>query len=75
MLALPKLNTSVAVLDRLGEVSFAGRVAATARYPDEVEALKKAGAATVFDIYTEAGAGFAAHVNSAEPYQALPRRN
>ena len=41
---------------------FDVRVAATARYPDEVEELKEAGAATVYNIYTEAGAGFAAHV-------------
>mgnify|MGYP000916850812 CR=1 FL=1 len=62
MLALPKLNTNLAVLDRLREASFAGKVAATAKFPDEVEALKEAGAATVFNIYTEAGSGFAAHV-------------
>lgn len=62
MLALPKLSSSLAVLDELKEASFTGRVAAIARFPDEVEALKQAGATTVFNIYTEAGAGFAAHV-------------
>lgn len=62
MLALPKLSTHLAIIDRLSEVSFSGRIAATARFPDEVEALMKAGATTVFNIYTEAGAGFAAHV-------------
>ena len=64
MLALPKQSTNLAVLDRLAEVSFGGKIAATARFPDEVEALKSAGADTVFNIYTEAGAGFAAHVIS-----------
>jgi predicted Kef-type K+ transport protein len=62
MLALPKLSTSLAVLEELKAASFIGRVAATARFPDEVEALTQAGATTVFNIYTEAGAGFAAHV-------------
>jgi len=62
MLCLPKVNTTLAVLDRLRDVSFSGQVAAIARYPDEVEALKRAGATTVFNIYTEAGAGFASHV-------------
>ena len=62
MLALPKTSSSLAVLEELKEASFAGRVAAIARFPDEVEALKQAGATTVFNIYTEAGAGFAAHV-------------
>ncbi len=67
MLALPKMTTTMAVLDRLREASFSGRVAATARFPDEVEALKEAGAATVFNMYTEAGAGFAAHVTAEFP--------
>ena len=67
MLALPKINTAVAVLDRLREASFSGQVAATARFPDEVDALKLAGAATVFNIYTEAGAGFATHVTNEIP--------
>lgn len=62
MLALPKLTTNIAVLEQLEAVSFKGRVAATAKFPDEEEALRRAGANTVFNIYTEAGAGFAAHV-------------
>ena len=64
MLALPKLSTNLAVLDRLAEVSFGGRVAAIARFPDEVDALRHAGATSVFNIYAEAGAGFAAHVTA-----------
>lgn len=62
MLALPKLNISLDVVKRLQEASFDGQIAATARFPDEVEALKEAGVSTVFNMYTEAGAGFAAHV-------------
>ncbi|MEM7503973.1 MAG: cation:proton antiporter [Pseudomonadota bacterium] len=64
MLALPKLATSLSVLRRLREVSFQGHVAAIARYTDEVEALENAGAETVYNIYTEAGTGFAAHVET-----------
>ena len=67
MLALPKLKTNLSVLDQLKEARFAGRVAATARFPDEVETLKQAGAATVFNIYTEAGTGFATHVAAETP--------
>ena len=66
MLALPKLTTNLAVLEQLKAASFTGRVAATAKFPDELEALKQAGADTVFNIYTEAGAGFAAHVVAQE---------
>lgn len=64
MLALPKLKTNLAVLEQLRAASFDGHVAATARFSDEVKALNVAGAETVFNIYTEAGAGFAAHVVS-----------
>jgi hypothetical protein len=67
MLALPNLKTNLSVLDQLEETRFAGRVAATARFPDEIETLKQAGAATVFNIYTEAGTGFAAHVAAETP--------
>jgi len=67
MLALPKINTSLAVLHQLRESGFAGQVAAVARYPDEIKALQRAGAQTVFNIYTEAGAGFAAHVAAETP--------
>jgi len=64
MLALPQLSTNLAVLERLAEVSFGGRVAATAKFPDEADALRQAGATTVFNFYAEAGAGFAAHVTA-----------
>lgn len=62
MLTLPKLNTTLEVLERLREASFKGEVAAIVRYSDEVQALEDAGAATVFNIYTESGVGFATHV-------------
>ena len=35
-----------------------------AKFQDEAEKLRAAGASTVFYVYTEAGAGFAAHVLS-----------
>lgn len=67
MLALPKQKTTVAVLERLRDANFAGHVAATARYADELELFKSAGATTVFNLYTEAGMGFAAHVKENLP--------
>jgi len=66
MLALPKLTTNLAILEQLKAASFKGRVAATARFEDEAEVLKKAGAGTVFNIYSEAGAGFASAVAAEE---------
>lgn len=62
MLALPNLQANLGALQQLRAINFPGRIAATARYPDEEERLRRAGATAVFNIYTEAGAGFADHV-------------
>ena len=70
MLALPNLAANLAVLDQLKASSFYGRVAATARFPDEIEVLRKAGASSVYNLYAEAGSGFAAHVAAQTPPKA-----
>jgi len=64
MLALPNLQANLDALAQLQEISFSGRIAAIARYPDELTRLQQAGATAVFNIYTEAGTGFADHVES-----------
>jgi len=63
MLALPTLQANLDALEQLHRFPFAGRIAAIAKFPDEVKVLQQAGASDVFNIYTEAGAGFADHVN------------
>ena len=73
MLALPNLTANLAVIDQLKAASFGGRVAATARFQDEIEPLEQAGASTVFSVYAEAGSGFAAHVAEQVPLRA-PRQ-
>ena len=62
MLALPNLQANLDALEQLRAISFSGRISAIARFTDEVGILKKSGATAVFNIYTEAGAGFAEHV-------------
>ncbi|MEN8169616.1 MAG: cation:proton antiporter family protein [Pseudomonadota bacterium] len=62
MLALPNLRANLDAVEQLKKISFSGRIAATARFPDEVNLLRQAGATAVFNIYTEAGTGFADHV-------------
>ena len=64
MLALPTLTANLDALERLSEIDFKGRIAATARFPDEETPLRKAGATAVFNIYAEAGTGFADHVEA-----------
>ncbi len=67
MLALPNLAINLAVLEQLKAAGFTGPITATARFDDEVAALEEAGATTVFNAYTEAGAGYAAHVAGQHP--------
>jgi hypothetical protein len=62
MLALPTLTANLDALEQLLEIGFTGGIAATARYPDDEARLGDAGATAVFNIYAEAGTGFAGHV-------------
>ena len=64
MLALPNLQANLDAIEQLRAISFSGRVAATARYRDEKEQLERLGVNAVFDVYTEAGTGFAEHVET-----------
>ncbi len=63
MLALPNQDANLDALEQLREIDFSGRIAVIARYPDEAGELRRLGATAVFNIYTEAGAGFAEHVS------------
>lgn len=65
MLTLPQQATSLAVMEQLRMAGFEGYVAAIAKFPDEIQALREAGVDTVFNVYSEAGAGFASHVDAA----------
>jgi len=67
MLALPNLQANLDALEQLRKISFPGRTTAIARYPDEEERLLQCGATAVFNIYTEAGAGFADHIEANNP--------
>jgi predicted Kef-type K+ transport protein len=67
LLTLPRVNTALAVLGQLRASNYTGPVAAIARYADEVPRLEECGASLVFNIYTEAGTGFAEHVMASTP--------
>ncbi len=62
MLALPNRAAKLAVLDRIGASGFEGRIAAAVRFPDEIEAIREAGASILFNLSAEAGSGFARRV-------------
>lgn len=67
MLTLPNMVSSIEVIEQLRNAGFHGAIAATARFPDQEDALLTAGATMVFNTFVEAGAGFATHVQANLP--------
>jgi predicted Kef-type K+ transport protein len=59
MLTLPSHTANMAAAKRLQQMGFKGRIAATSKFPDEEQALKDIGVDLAFNIYSEAGLGFA----------------
>jgi glutathione-regulated potassium-efflux system ancillary protein KefC len=62
LLTLPQHAANMSAVAQLTEMRFTGSIAATAKFDDEVQELKEAGAHAVFNLYAEAGYGFAEHV-------------
>ena len=58
LLSMPAHDSNMYAAGVLRESGFQGRVAAIARFPDEVQSLKEAGVHIAFNMYAEAGAGF-----------------
>jgi hypothetical protein len=61
LLTMPKHQANLAAVRHLVDVGFPGRITAIAQYDDQVEELREAGAHAAFNIYNEAGLGFAEH--------------
>lgn len=59
LLTLPSQKANVDAALRLKEMGYQGRIAATTKFRDEQDALKEIGVDHTFNIYTEAGLGFA----------------
>ncbi|WP_432463355.1 cation:proton antiporter domain-containing protein [Agarivorans sp. QJM3NY_33] len=64
LLAMPHHHGNQYALKQLKKGSFTGKIAAIAQFADDAEKLKHLGADEVFNLYNEAGAGFAEHVQS-----------
>jgi len=62
MLAMPNQLENLFAASQLRKLGYTGRLAAVAKYADEVEALQQAGVDSAFNLYAEAGAGFAEDV-------------
>ncbi|WP_161599317.1 cation:proton antiporter [Reinekea blandensis] len=59
MLTLPTHEANLAAARQLKSMGYTGFIAATSKFEDEEQALKEAGVSFTFNIYTEAGLGFA----------------
>jgi hypothetical protein len=59
LLALPSIDDSSNITNQLRNASYSGKIAAIARYEDEVQPLLDVGVDKVFNFFTEAGLGFA----------------
>ncbi len=62
MLALPDPKTSIFSTQQMKERGYKGQITASVRYEDEILLLKDAGIDGVYNLYEEAGVGFAGHV-------------
>ncbi len=59
LIALPSIDDVSNITNQLKAAHFSGKIAAIARYEDEIQTLLESGADKVFNFFTEAGAGFA----------------
>ncbi len=64
LLTLPIHNANMNAAIRLKEMGYRGRIAATTKFLDEEDALRAVGVEHTFNIYTEAGMGFANELQS-----------
>lgn len=62
VLAMPKHAANIHAAQSLKSCDFHGVVAATGLFDDEVKQLRELGLDTAFNLYSEAGSGFAGHV-------------
>ena len=63
LLDMPNQSENLFAVQQLAASGFKGRVAATAKYDDQLDELKAAGVDAAYNIYAEAGSGFADHVS------------
>jgi hypothetical protein len=62
LLAMPQVSENLFAAEHLVKEGFTGTIGAIAKYPEDEQALRAAGVHLVFNLYAEAGAGFAQHV-------------
>ena len=69
---MPKISDMLQAVKLLREVGYGGIIAAVTKYEDHRAALEAAGVQATFNIYAEAGTGFASHVRRELEQSGLP---
>lgn len=64
LLTMPAHSANMSAALQLKEMGYQGRIAATTKFRDEEEELKAIGVEHTFNIYTEAGLGFANEIHN-----------
>ncbi|KLV09195.1 potassium transporter Kef [Photobacterium aquae] len=62
LLAMPHSQANSFALEQIRERNYQGKIAAIAKYPEDTTELIELGVDAAFNIYNEAGGGFARHV-------------
>ncbi len=62
ILAMPRHKANLYAVEQLRLIGFEGTIYATALFDDEVQELMDAGVHAAFNLYAEAGVGFANHI-------------
>jgi hypothetical protein len=62
---MPEHRANMYAVQQIKSDNFNGFIGALAKFPDHARLLKAAGVHAVFNMYAEAGAGFAASVDDA----------
>ncbi len=71
MLALPDPKASIFSIHQMKQKGYKGQITASVRYVDQIQLLEKEGIDAVYNLYEEAGVGFADHVCNRFNYCAL----
>jgi hypothetical protein len=64
LLAMPEMSESAFAVEHLITEGYRGAIGAIAKYPEDDQLLRHAGVHQVYNLYAEAGAGFALNVSS-----------
>ncbi len=72
LLAMPEYRSNMYAVQQIKEGDFHGFIGALAKFADQARMLKAAGVHAVFNMYAEAGSGFAASVDAAMAPAARP---